>query len=316
VAQVGSDALVVEIGSNDGTMLHAVHAAGVRCVGIEPAANVAAAARARGLDTVNAFFSRETAVAVRASRGQAQAIVAANVICHVADFHDLASGVCELLAPDGRFVFEEPYLGDMLEKRAYDQIYDEHVFMWSATSVAAAMARHGLELIDVARQPTHGGSMRYYCAWRGRSDVAPAVRALLEQERLRGLGEAATYEQFRLSCEAARLELRSLLIALRDRGKRVAGYAATSKSTTLLNYCGIDSSLVQFIVDSTPLKHGTLTPGSHIPVRAPEAFVTDRPDYAVLLAWNHAAEIFAKELAFTAAGGKWISIVPAVTILD
>lgn len=310
------DPLVVEIGSNDGTLLRPFKAAGVRCVGVEPSGNVAATARSRGLDTIEAFFSRALAGEIRARSGPATAIVAANVICHVPDFHDLAAGIRDLLAPGGVFLFEDPYLGDMLAQRAYDQIYDEHVFMWSATSVAGAVSAHGLELIEVQPQATHGGSMRYVCAHAGRHPVSPSVGALLDEEQRVGLSQPATYDRFRGDCETSRSALRELLTSLRARGKRIAGYAATSKSTTILNYCGIDRSMIDFIADSTPIKQGKLTPGSHIPVRSPEFFAADPPDYAVLFASNHSSEILAKERAFAAGGGKWIRVIPAPAIVD
>lgn len=310
------DPLVVEIGSNDGTMLQHFKGAGLRCVGVEPSGNVVEAAQSRGLDTIEAFFSHALAIELRARSGPATAIVAANVICHVADFHDLAAGIHHLLARDGVLLFEDPYLGDMLDQHAYDQIYDEHVFMWSATSVAGAVARHGLELIDVERQTTHGGSMRYVCAHAGRHPVARSVGALLTEEQRAGLNHPATYDRFRGDCETSRHDFRDLLTSLRAQGKRIAGYAATSKSTTVLNYCGIGRSIIDFIADSTPIKQGKLTPGSHIPVRSPEVFAADPPDFAVLFAWNHSSEIFAKETAFTAGGGKWIRFVPAPAIID
>jgi methylation protein EvaC len=297
-------------------MLQCFKTAGMRCVGVEPSTNVADVARERGLDVVNAFFDRQAAAAIREQYGAAAAIVAANAICHVADFHALAAGVRDLLGDEGWFVFEDPYLGDMIEQHAYDQIYDEHVFMWSATSVAGAITPHGMELIDVQPQRTHGGSMRYYCAIAGRKQPSPAVHALIARERERGLTAPVTFDRFRSACEHARRDVRELLTSLHGDGKRVAGYAATSKSTTVLNYCGIDRSLIQFIVDTTKIKQGTVTPGTHIPVRPTEEFRTARPDYAVLFAWNHAREIVAKEKAFTDAGGRWISFVPKVVILD
>jgi methylation protein EvaC len=310
------DPLIVEIGSNDGTMLRHVHGAGLRCLGVEPSANVAEAARIRGLDTVSSFFTREVAAEIRERSGRAAVIVAANVICHVAEVHDLLAGVRDLLAPGGLFIFEDPYLGEMIARTAYDQIYDEHVFMWCATSVSRALAPHGLELIDVQPQPTHGGSMRYVCAPAGRYPVAASVEALRAAEIHGGLTSPATYEQFRLACEASRQQFRDLLIDLREHGKQIAGYGATSKSTTVLNYCGISASLISYIADTTPMKHHTLTPGTYIPVRPHHAFTEHPPDYAVLFAWNHAPEIFAKEQAFAAAGGKWITFVPALAILD
>jgi methylation protein EvaC len=310
-----ADPFVVEIGSNDGVMLGHFKEAGCRHLGIEPSDNVARVARAKGLDTLSAFFDDVVAARVVADHGRAAAIVAANVLCHVPHIHRVAAGIALLLDPDGLLVFEDPYLGDMIAKTAYDQIYDEHVFIFSLRSISAVFGRHGLEVVDVVPQTTHGGSMRYVLAHHGRHAASPAVASLLEREQLEGLHDVATYDRFRMSCESSRLALRDLLDRLARERKRVAGYAATSKSTTVTNYCGIGPERIEFIADTTPLKQGKLTPGSHIPVNAHEVFARNPPDYAVLFAWNHSAEIFAKEQAFTAAGGRWITFVPHVQIV-
>lgn len=311
-----TDPFVVELGSNDGIMLRNFAAAGVRHLGCEPSENVAAAARAQGVDTLSVFFGKQTAEAIRQERGPADAILAANVMCHIPDLHSVAEGIKALIKPDGVLMFEDPYLGDMVAKTSYDQIYDEHVFVFSATSVKNAFARHGLELVNVEPQVTHGGSMRYTLAPAGSRAVAPAVGALLAEERAQGLDQAATYDRFRANCETSKRELVALLTRLKAEGKRVVGYGATSKSTTVLNYCGIGPELVEFISDTTPIKQGKLTPGAHIPVRPYEAFTAAYPDYALLFAWNHSVEIMEKEGAFRAAGGKWIVYVPAVGVAE
>ncbi len=315
VLQGRRDPFVVELGSNDGIMLRHFKAAGVRHVGIEPSVNVADVARAQGIDTISEFFNAQLADRLVAERGHADAVLAANVMCHIPDIHAVAAGIARLLAPDGVLMFEDPYLGDMIAKTSYDQIYDEHVFIFSAASVTSAFGQHGLELIDVLPQITHGGSMRYVFARKGRHSIAPSVPALVEQERRQGLHDSATYDRFRCNCEASRQSLRQLLDDLRRAGKRVVGYAATSKSTTVTNYCGIGPERIEFVSDTTPIKQGKLTPGSHIPVRPYEAFKADPPEYALLFAWNHAAEIFEKEQAFRAGGGKWITFVPRVEIV-
>ena len=310
------DPLVVEIGSNDGIMLGHLKDAGYRYLGIEPSTNVADLARARGIETVDAFFDAALAGRLRSQHGHAHAIIAANVMCHIPDIHTVAAGVAHWLAPDGVFIFEDPYLGDMIAKTSYDQIYDEHVFMFSATAVAAAFAPHGLALVDVMPQATHGGSMRYVLAHRGVAPESPSVAELIAREQQQGLGQPATYDQFRRNCEASRAALKALLGSLRARGARVAGYAATSKSTTVTNYCGIGPDELEFIADTTPLKHGTLSPGRHIPVTPREDFVRRPPDYALLFGWNHAAEIFANDAGFRASGGKWVTYVPRVEVID
>lgn len=310
-----SDPFVVELGSNDGIMLRHFKDAGYRHLGIEPSENVADVARAQGIQTLSEFFNLELADRLVAEHGHADAVLSANVMCHIPDINAIAAGIARLLKPDGVLMFEDPYLGDMIAKTSYDQIYDEHVFIFSATSVAWAFAQHGLELIDVMPQVTHGGSMRYVLVPKGTHSISPNVGAMLDKERAQGLHKAETYDRFRLNCEASREALLDLLESLRREGKRVVGYGATSKSTTVTNYCGIGPEHVEFISDTTPIKQGKLTPGSHIPVKSHDAFEHNPPDYALLFAWNHAAEIFENEQDFTARGGKWINFVPKVEII-
>ena len=311
-----ADPFVVELGSNDGIMLRHFKNARVRHLGIEPSANVADVARAQGIRTISAFFTEALASQLVAEHGSADAVVAANVMCHIPDVHAVAAGLTRLLAPDGVLIFEDPYLGDMVAKTSYDQIYDEHVFIFSATSVAFAFAPHGLELVDVMPQVTHGGSMRYVLARCGRHRMSSSVAGVLASERAQGLHDASTYDLFREKCEVSRAALRQLLDGIHRERKRIVGYGATSKSTTVTNYCGIGPEQIEFVSDTTPIKQGKLTPGAHIPVKAYEAFSRNPPDYALLFAWNHASEIFAKEQAFRSGGGKWITFVPRVAVIE
>ncbi len=310
------DPFVVELGSNDGIMLRHFHHRGIRHLGIEPSVNVADVARGHGIRTISAFFDRKLADDIVAEHGRADAILAANVMCHIPDLPGVAAGVQRLLKPDGVFTFEDPYLGDMIAKTSYDQIYDEHVFIFSASSVMRAFGMHGLELIDVAPQITHGGSMRYALAHKGSHAVSPRVGEQLAKERAQGLDIAETYQRFKRNCENSRALLMQTLEDLRKRGKRVVGYGATSKSTTVTNYCGITPGHVEFISDTTPIKQGKLSPGAHIPVKPYPEFTRQYPDYALLFAWNHATEIREKESAFITAGGRWIVYVPEVKIVS
>lgn len=310
------DPLVVELGSNDGIMLRHFQSRNIRHLGVEPSANVAEVARGNGIRTISAFFGRQLADDIVGEHGRADAVLAANVMCHIPDLHDVAAGVERLLKPDGIFVFEDPYLGDMMAKTSYDQIYDEHVFIFSATSVSRVFAEHGFELVDVAPQITHGGSMRYTLAPKGSRDAAHRVVERLQMERAQGLDKPDTYERFKANCERSRSRLMEALNSVRSKGKRVVGYGATSKSTTVTNYCGITPDHVEFISDTTPIKQGKLSPGAHIPVKPHTEFVRQYPDYALLFAWNHATEIREKERAFVAAGGRWIVYVPDVNIVS
>jgi methylation protein EvaC len=198
---------------------------------------------------------------------------------------------------------EDPYLGDMIAKTSYDQIYDEHVFIFSASAVRAAFGRHGLELVDVMPQITHGGSMRYVLGRAGRHRVSTSVDKQIATERAQNLDTIDAFLRFKKNCENSRDRLMDVLEGLRAQKKRVVGYGATSKSTTVTNYCGITTEHVAWISDTTPIKQGKLTPGAHIPVKPYDEFVKNYPDYALLFAWNHAAEIREKETAFAASGG-------------
>ena len=309
-----NDPFVVELGSNDGIMLRHFQKRGGRHLGIEPSANVAEAARKSGVETLNAFFDAALADKIARDYGLADAILAANVMCHIADLQSVAEGIQRLLKPDGVLVFEDPYLGDMIAKTSYDQIYDEHVFIFSGISVSNAFARHGLELIDAIPQPTHGGSMRYVLARAGRHPVSSNVARLLAAEKAQGLDRTENFLKFKMNCEVSRDNLLDTLDEVKRKGKRVVGYGATSKSTTTINYCGITPEHIEFISDTTPIKQGKLSPGAHIPVKSYDAFLAGYPDYALLFAWNHAAEIREKETKFTKSGGRWIVYVPRVEI--
>src|SRR5579885_1287933 len=310
-----ADPFVVELGSNDGIMLRHFYERGIRHLSVEPSQNVADVARGRGIRTISAFFNRKLAQDIVAEHGRADVMLAANVMCHIPDLPGVAAGARHLLKPDGVFIFEDPYLGDMIAKTSYDQVYDEHVFIFSATSIARAFAPHGLELVDVAPQITHGGSMRYTLAPKGSRPASARVAEQLAKERAQGLDRLETYQRFKENCEHSRARLMQTLEQLRKQGRRVVGYGATSKSTTVTNYCGITPQHVEFISDTTPIKQGKLSPGAHIPVRPYDEFTRAYPDYALLFAWNHAAEIREKEQAFLAAGGRWIVYVPDVKVV-
>jgi methylation protein EvaC len=311
----GNDPFIVEIGCNDGVMLETVSTAGVRHLGIEPAGGVAELARAKGIRVRTEFFEERSAAAVRAVNGPADVIYAANTICHIPYLESIFRGVDALLAPNGVFVFEDPYLGEIVRRTSFDQIYDEHFYFFTARSVRTTAQRFGFELVDVEPLPVHGGELRYTLARSGARHPAPAVADILARELEQGLAERSTLDGFAQAVRRTRSDLLALLQRLREEGKRVVGYGATAKSATVMNYCGIGPDLVSFVCDSTPAKQGRLTPGSHVPIRPPEAFADLYPDYALLFAWNHAEEIMAKEREFREAGGRWIRYVPEVSIV-
>ncbi len=309
------DPFIIEIGCNDGVMLDAIARSGVRHLGVEPAKHVAALAAARGINVLTEFFDARTAAAILGRHGRADVIFGANTICHIEDIGGLMRGAGDLLTERGIFVFEEPYLGTVVTGMAFDQIYDEHVFYFTVRSVREAANRSGLELVNAERLPLHGGELRYTIARPGARPVAPALAEALAGERAAGLADLGNLLRFGDAVRGVRDELTGLLTGLRADGRRVLGYGAPAKATTVSNFCGIGPDLVPFVCDSTPAKQGRLVPGSRIPVRHPDEFSANYPDYALLFAWNHAEEIMAKETGFRESGGKWILYVPEVRIV-
>jgi methylation protein EvaC len=309
------DPFVVEMGSNDGILLKNFKGLGIRHLGIEPSANVAGVARGKGVNTISEFFDEPLAKEILAKYGQADAFLGANVMCHIPYLHSIAEGIRLLLKPKGVLIFEDPYLGDILEKTAYDQIYDEHAFYFSVASISSLFESHGLELFDLQPKNVHGGSMRYFLGHKGMHPISSQVVTQRAKEKALGLHRPETYDHLRKKVESSRDDLMKILKDLKGEEKRVVGYAATSKSTTVTNYCGITPDLVEFISDTTPIKQGKFSPGAHIPVKPYEEFKARYPEYALLFGWNHAEEIMAKEQTFRTAGGKWIVYVPKVAIL-
>ncbi|MEV7970199.1 class I SAM-dependent methyltransferase [Sphaerisporangium sp. NPDC088356] len=310
-----TDPFFVEIGCNDGVLLRTMAESGIRHLGFEPSAGVANVARERGVRVRTDFFEESTAAAVREAEGPANAIFSANTICHIPYLDSLLRGVDALLTPDGVFVFEDPYLGDIVKKTSFDQIYDEHFYLFSVRSVQAMAERFGFELVDVERHPVHGGEVRYTLARAGARQPTPAVARLLAEEEAQGLARPEVLQGFASSVTRIREDLVALLRSLRADGKTVAGYGATAKSATVTNFCGIGPDLVSYVCDTTPAKQDRLSPGVHIPVKSTEAFTASYPDYALLFAWNHAEEIMAKEERFRESGGQWILYVPEVRVV-
>ena len=307
------DPFVVEIGCNDGIMINNFKELGIRHLGIEPSKNVANVAIKKGINTIVDFFDYDLAQKITKKNGLADLIVSANVICHIPDYNSILKGVKCLLNEKGVFVYEDPYLGAILEKTSYDQIYDEHVFLFSAISVSKNVERHGLELVDVEAQSTHGGSMRYFIAHKGAYNVSEQVTLLIEEEKQQGLDNIEKMQVFTSNVERSKNDLVELLKNLKREGKKVVGYGATSKSTTILNYCQIGPDLIDFISDTTPIKQGKYTPGTHIPVRPYSEFENSPPEYTILFAWNHKQEIMKKEHRYK---GKWITYIPTVHIFE
>lgn len=312
---LGPDPFVVELGSNDGILLQNFAKKGIKHLGVEPSGNVAQVAREKGINTISTFFNEETAEKILPKYGSASAILAANVMCHIPDLHSVVRGMKKLLKLDGVIIMEDPNLGDIIEKTSYDQIYDEHVFYFSLLSLSNLFNQYDLEIFDLEHLNVHGGSMRYFICHKGKYPVSDAVKSQAFKEKKMKLSSPEPYMRLKENIETSKHELLKILHKLKEEKKRVVGYAATSKSTTVTNYCGITPDLVEFISDTTPIKQGKYSPGAHIPVKTHDEFKNNYPEYALLFGWNHSEEIMKNEQAFKEAGGRWIVYVPRVDIL-
>ena len=304
--------LVVEIGSNDGTLLRAFDRGAVRVLGVEPARNIAAMANAAGIPTLDEFFDEAIAGEIATKHGRAAAIIGNNVVAHIDDLDGLMNGVTTLLDARGVFVAEFPYLVDLLEKTAYDTIYHEHLSYFSVRSVDDLASRHELRLTDVRRVGVHGGSIRVFISRDG--EASPEVKNLLALEEQSGLRSGRPLRAFVQAVQRQRKDLMRVLREIRS-SRHLAGYGAPAKGNTLLNYCEIDRSVLDFIVDRSPLKHGLLTPGTHIPVEPAERLMASDVRETLLLAWNFADEILRQQRFYRDKGGRFIVPIPTVRII-
>ena len=307
------DDLVMEVASNDGTLLSAFARHGVRTLGIEPARNLVEIAAKRGIECVPRFFGRELATELRAERGPAALICANNVLAHVPDLGGVLEGCRIATEPNGVVSIEVPYLVHLLDRLEYDTIYHEHLSYFSVRALADAFARAGLGIFDIQELPVHGGSLRLSA--RAGAGHAARVDEMRADERRRGLEDLAAYREFARAVEGNRRDLRALLERLKSEGKRIAAYGAPAKGNTLLNYCGIGTELVDYTVDKNPLKVGTLTPGMHLPVREVEHLLADQPDVTLILPWNIAAEIMEQEKEYASRGGSFLVPIPEPRLL-
>lgn len=311
-----TDGLVVDIGSNDGILLRFFQKAGLRVLGIDPARNIAEDATRAGIETWADFFSPPLAQRIGAERGPAAIVTANNVFAHSDDLRGIAEGVRDLLAPAGVFVFEVSYLADVIEKTLFDTVYHEHLAYHSVKPLVSFFARLGLELFAAERVVSHGGSLRGFVQKAGGPWQADgSVAALVAAEERSGLDRQETIVAFADSIERIKRELTSTLGRLKDEGKRIAGYGAPAKATTLMYHFGLGVDVIDFIVDDSPLKQGLYSPGLHVPVVGPAAIDEKRPDYLLILAWNFAKPIMNKLSNFRASGGRFIVPLPKVEVI-
>ena len=308
--------LVIEVASNDGSLLRCFQDLGVKTLGVDPATNVAAMARANGVETINEFFNHETAKRIRAERGAAKAVIGNNVLAHVDDTQGFLRGCKEVIDRDGLVIIEMPYLGDLLKRTEYDTIYHEHLCYFSVNSLMRLCESAGLRIVRIDHVPIHGGSLRMHA---GHEEVRPnhseQVLAWAEEEKSKGFTSFDRYEQLARSVERSRETLMELLTRLKAEGKTVAGYGAAAKGNTLLNYCQITTDLLPYVVDKNPLKLGMFTPGMHIPVLPVSTLLEQQPDYLLILAWNFAEEIMRQQSEYKARGGKFIIPIPEATVV-
>jgi SAM-dependent methyltransferase len=312
--RLGPADLVVEVASNDGYLLSNFVEKGIPVLGIDPAPDQAAAAEQRGVPTLQSFFGTDLAGQLRSEGKQADVIIANNVMAHVPDLNGFVAGMRTLLADDGVATIENPYVRDLIDHVEFDTIYHEHHCYFSCTAVDQLMRRNGLYLCDIDYFPNlHGGTLRWTVS--PREDVQPVVHQYLEREREAGVTTSTYYAGFGQRVTHVRDRLLELLRELREGGATVAAYGAAAKGSTLINYVGIGTDLVDFVVDRNVHKQGKLMPGTNQPIRDPAALLTDKPDYVLLLAWNFADEIMTQQTEYRSAGGKFIVPVPEPTVV-
>lgn len=317
---LGPEHLVVEIASNDGYLLQHYKRLGVPTLGIDPAENIAqVAVTDRGINTLREFFTADLATQLAAAGRRADVIHAHNVLAHVPLLNDFVQGIAALLKHDGVAIIEVPYACDMLDRCEFDTIYHEHVFYFTLTAVDSVLTRHRLVIRSVEHLTIHGGSLRVFVGHaQAPSSLAgpePSVALMLADEAARQLGRPSVYEDFASRAHRVRADLRSLLAKLKHAGKTVAAYGASAKGSTLLSFCGIDGTTLDFVVDRSPAKQGRFTPGSHIPILDPGMLVERMPDHTLLLTWNFLDEILRQQREYRARGGSFIVPVPQLRII-
>jgi SAM-dependent methyltransferase len=313
--RLGVTSRIVELGSNDGYLLQWFVKKGIPVLGIEPAANVAAAARAKGVRTMSLLFGRDAAPAVVAQHGLADLVIGNNVLAQVSDLNGFVAGMKILLAPGGVITMEFPHLMPLMEENQFDTIYHEHFSYFSLSVAERIFSAHGLTVFDVEELPTHGGSLRIYA--RHVDDpipVSPSVHELHAREETAGFSRPERYASFTEQVHETKRRLLEFLIAARRRGKSVVGYGAPGKGTTLLNYCGIRTDFLAYTVDRNPYKHGRFTPGTHIPIFPPDRIFETKPDYLLVLPWNLKDEIMEQMAGIRAWGGQFVVPIPDVKV--
>ncbi|HEX7334863.1 MAG TPA: class I SAM-dependent methyltransferase [Pyrinomonadaceae bacterium] len=312
--KLNSESLVVEIASNDGYLLQYYKRTGIPVLGIEPARNIAHTAEERGIPTVCEFFDAELAKKFVAEGKRADVVHGNNVLAHVSDLNGVVNGVQLLLKDTGVAVVEVPYVKDMIDGNEFDTIYHEHLCYFSLTALDHLFRRHDLLIADVKRLDIHGGTLRIY-ATKQESSVRSAVVEKMLADEAAWVGNEEFYRGFGNDVERLRVELVDMLSRLKAEGKRIAVYGASAKGSTLMNYFGLGSSLLDFVVDRSTVKQGHYTPGTHLPIYSPDMLLTEKPDYVLLLTWNFADEILQQQDGYRKQGGRFIIPIPEVRVV-
>ena len=308
-----SNDLVIDIASNDGTLLEGFSSFNIRILGVEPS-NVADIAKNKGIPTVKNFFDEDVAKEILKKYGKAKVITAANIFAHVKHLDSFVKGVKILLDSSGSFVSESHYLMDLIEKLEYDTIYHEHLRYYSLKQLKKLFENYDMEIFDVERIPTHGGSIRVFASYCDKFPISNEVKKMINQEEEFGLSDRKIINDFAIRVQNNKNDLRRLLLGLKSEGKRIVGVSAPARSNTILNYCEINSSILDYITEKSSLKIGKFTPGSHIKVEDDELLVKEQPDYALLLSW-HLADSIIPKLKKDGYEGKFIVPLPVPKIL-
>jgi SAM-dependent methyltransferase len=311
---LGPKSQVIEIASNDGYLLQYFVAAGVPVLGIDPAANVAEAARKKGVATKVSFFGEATAKELAGQGTLGDLLIGNNVLAHTPELNDFVAGLKLALKPGGTITMEFPHLLRLMQENQFDTIYHEHFSYFSLLAVQKVFAAHGLVLFDVEELPTHGGSLRIYGAHAGTKPVEPNIEKVLAKEKAAGLHRIEAYANFSEKVKETKRGLLEFLIKAKRAGKTVVGYGAPAKGNTLLNYCGIRTDFVDYTVDRSPHKQGLALPGTHIPICAPEQIQRTKPDYVLILPWNLRDEIMKQMACVREWGGKFVVPIPEVRV--